>query len=106
MKYFKFYLFGLIAVSAMFFAFKPAATGGIQGKIAPIEGIQEVQLILGRDTLRAQPQAGNLTVNSIKTGTYRLVIKAILPYQDFTIAEVPVIEGSVTDIGQVTLLQE
>lgn len=106
MKYFKFYIFGLIAVSAMFFAFTVAQTGGIQGKITPVEGIQEVQLISGRDTLRVPAPTGSLAANNIKTGTYKLVVKAVLPYKDFTIPEVPVIDGSVTDVGQIKLLQE
>lgn len=86
-------------------AFTLIGKGGIQGKINPVEGVRQVLLISGRDTLNIQSAGGSFKVDNLKAGTYKLLVKTQMPYKDFTIAEVPVIDSATTDVGQIQLLQ-
>jgi hypothetical protein len=105
MKSIKFVTPVALILLSLLFSFTLIRKSGVQGKISPAEGIQQVLLILGIDTLKIQPQAGNFKVDNIKAGTYKLLIKAQMPYKDFTVAEVPVIDSAITDVGQIQLLQ-
>lgn len=105
MKSIKFITPVALILLSLLFSFTLIRKGGVQGKISPAEGIQQVLLILGTDTLKIQPQAGNFKVDNIKAGTYKLLVKTQMPYKDFTIAEVPVIDSATTDVGQIKLLQ-
>ena len=85
-------------------AFKAANSGAIQGKISPAEGIAEILIIAGTDTLKVPNQQGNFIVQSLKANTYRVHIVAVPPYQDYILNEVAVIDSATTDIGQIRLI--
>ncbi|MBG6235060.1 hypothetical protein IWX76_001628 [Pedobacter sp. CAN_A7] len=86
------------------FAFKAANSGAIQGKISPPEGIAEILVIAGTDTLKVPHQQGNFEVKSLKANTYTVHVKAIAPYQDYILNDVAVIDSATTTIGQIKLL--
>jgi hypothetical protein len=85
-------------------AFKAANSGAIQGKISPVEGIAEILIISGTDTLKVPNEQGSFIVKSLKASTYKVHVKALPPYQDYVLNEVAVIDSAVTDIGQLKLL--
>jgi hypothetical protein len=95
----------IIILLCAFFAFKAVNSGSIQGKISPPEGIAEILIITGTDTLKVPNQQGNFTVKSLKANTYTIHIKAIPPYQDYILNDVAVIDSTTTDIGQIKLRQ-
>jgi len=96
----------LLIIFCASIAFKQANTGAIQGKISPTEGISEVLVITGIDTLRVPNQQGSFLAKGLPVATYTVVVKAIPPYQDFTLREVAVIDSVTTDVGQIKLLRD
>lgn len=86
------------------FAFKATNSGAIQGKINPPDGIAEILVIAGTDTLKVPNQQGIFVVNSLSANTYTVLVRAIPPYQDYILHEVAVIDSATTDIGQIKLL--
>jgi hypothetical protein len=94
----------IIVLFCASFAFKTANTGAIQGKISPPEGIAEILVIAGTDTLKVPNQQGNFVVKSLKANTYTVLVKAVPPYQDYILNEVAVIDSTTTDIGEIKLL--
>jgi hypothetical protein len=95
----------IIILLCAFFAFKAANSGSIQGKISPPEGIAEIMIVSGTDTLKVPNQQGDFSVKSLKANTYTVHIKANPPYQDYILNEVAVIDSATTDIGQIKLRQ-
>ena len=94
-----------IIILSVLFAFKAANSGAMQGKISPPEGIAEILIIAGTDTLKVPNQRGNFIAKGLKPNTYTVLIKAVPPYQDYILQEVAVIDSVTTDIGQIKLLQ-
>lgn len=105
MKTLKTTIAGLAVILLTLFAFTQIKKGGIRGRITPVEGVQEIQVISGKDTLRLAAGNGNFQFNNLKAGTYKVWIKTNLPYKEYTLQEVPVIDSATTDIGQIKLLQ-
>jgi hypothetical protein len=93
---------GLVLAS---FAFTLLKTGGIQGKISPVEGSKVAVAISGRDTLRAPINSGSFKFSGLKAGTYTVLIKRLLPLTDTSIVNIPVIEDAITDVGTIRLVQ-
>ena len=104
MKYLKIATF--VFLSLAFFAFKPQYSGAIQGNIAPAEGIQQVLVISGIDTIPVTHANGSFLIKNLPAKTYIVLVKAIPPYLDYTLNEVAVIDSATTDIGNIKLLQE
>jgi len=96
----------LLIVFCAAIAFKAVNSGAIQGKISPTEGISEILVIAGTDTLRVPNQQGTFLVKNLPAATYAVVVKALPPYRDFIIKEVAVIDSATTDIGSVKLLRD
>ncbi|TCC86382.1 peptidase associated/transthyretin-like domain-containing protein [Pedobacter hiemivivus] len=87
-------------------AFTFIKTGKIQGRIAPADGASQVFAVLGTDTLRAEINNGNFAFPAVKVGTYTIQVKAIAPYKDTSVVNVPVIDSITTDVGLIKLKQE
>ena len=84
-------------------SFTIAGTGSIQGKITPADGASKVLAVLGRDTLSTVVNNGNFAFKNIKTGTYTILVKANIPYNDLSIKNVAVIDSATTDVGLLKL---
>jgi len=96
----------LIFMSVMMLAFKTQYTGAMQGTILPLEGIQEIRVIAGPDTIKVTHRNGTFVLKNLPPKTYTVMVKAIPPYLDYTLNDVAVIDSATTDIGQIKLLQE
>lgn len=103
MKYLK--IASITLLTFALFAFKAQNTGGMQGKIMPVAGIQEVMVISGTDTLKVQTNNGSFLLKNLKARTYSVLVKANSPYKDYTLRDIAVIDSATTDIGQIKLLQ-
>jgi hypothetical protein len=95
----------LFVILFMLLAFKLQNDGAIQGKVIPLEGVQMVVAVAGRDTVSAQVNSGSFTLAKLKPGTYTLWLKGIAPFRDTSIVNVAVIEGTTTDVGEIRLGQ-
>lgn len=87
------------------FAFTAIKDGGIKGTVTPADGATEVVAVSGTDTLRAEFGSGNFVFNNVKPGTYTVWVKAKAPYKDTSVENVAVVDSTVTDVGEITLLQ-
>lgn len=94
-----------ILLSVALFAFKGQNSGALQGKIVPIEGVKQILVIAGADTIKAQNINGRFVLKNLPAKTYKVIIKAVAPYLDYTLNEVAVIDSATTDIGQIQLLK-
>jgi hypothetical protein len=80
-------------------AFTFIKTGNIQGKVMPVNGALQALAVLGTDTLKTPVNNGNFAFRNVKTGTYTIVVKANVPYNDVTVRNVAVIDSVTTDVG-------
>ena len=104
MKHFQ--IVTLIFMSVVMLAFKTQYTGAMQGTILPLEGIQEIMVIAGPDTIKVTHANGAFLLKNLPPKTYTLMVKAIPPYLDYTLNDIAVIDSATTDIGQIKLLKE
>ncbi|WP_412466599.1 carboxypeptidase regulatory-like domain-containing protein [Pedobacter sp. KLB.chiD] len=86
-------------------AFKNVKTGGIIGKITPIDAAATVSLVATKDTLSTQINQGVFTFTNLKEGVYTVVIKANAPYKDAVLEKVAVKDSATTDLGEIKLQQ-
>jgi len=93
-------VFGLGAI-----AFTNSKTGGIIGKITPIDAASSVSIVAAKDTLTAQINQGVFTFTNLKEGVYTIVVKANAPYKDAIIEKVGVKDSATTDLGEIKLQQ-
>ena len=90
-----------LALSLLAFAF--IKTGNIQGKVTPAGAASQVLAVLGADTLRTVANNGSFVFRNVKTGTYTIVVKANVPYNDVSVKNVAVIDSTTTDVGVIKL---
>lgn len=95
----------IMALALGLFAFTSRKEGGIRGTVNPADGATLVVAVAGTDTLQAQISNGNFVFAHVKPATYTVWVKAKPPYKDTTIANVAVIESTVTDVGEIKLEQ-
>jgi len=96
----------LLIISALgSIAFTNIKTGGIIGKITPVDAASTVSLVAAKDTLSAQINQGVFTFTNLKEGVYTVVIKANAPYKDTTVERVAVKDSATTDLGEIKLQQ-
>ncbi|MCX2494317.1 carboxypeptidase regulatory-like domain-containing protein [Pedobacter sp. PF22-3] len=93
-------VFGLGAI-----AFTNSKTGGIIGKITPIDAASSVSIVVAKDTLSTQINQGVFTFTNLKEGVYTIVVKANAPYKDAIIEKVGVKDSATTDLGEIKLQQ-
>ena len=105
MKKLRLNLIVIVGISALLFAFTSSQSGGIRGRIVPASSLVEVLAVAGLDTLTAKIDKGNFTFTNVKAATYLLLIKARPPYKDTSVENVAVIDSTITDIGEIKLMQ-
>jgi len=98
-------LFAVTGLALASLAFTVVQTGGIQGKISPVDASNVAVAISGKDTLTTPISSGNFKFSGLKAGTYTVLIKRLLPLKDTSIVNIPVIEDAITDIGTIQLLK-
>lgn len=86
-------------------AFTSIKDGGIIGKVSPADSATQALAVKGTDTLITPIVNGNFVFVNVKPGTYTVWVKAKLPYKDAAVENVAVIDSTVTDVGQITLIQ-
>lgn len=96
----------LLIISALgSIAFTNNKTGGIIGKITPVDAASTVSLVAAKDTLSTQINQGVFTFTNLKEGVYTVVIKTNAPYKDTTVERVAVKDSATTDLGEIKLQQ-
>ncbi|MEJ2882447.1 carboxypeptidase regulatory-like domain-containing protein [Pedobacter sp. GR22-6] len=86
-------------------AFTIVKNGGIKGNVSPADGATDVMAVSGTDTLKAVLNNGSFTFTDVKPGTYTIWVKGKAPYKDASVENVAVIDSTVTDVGEIKLLQ-
>lgn len=86
-------------------AFKIFEEGSISGKVIPEDGATEAWAITGSDTVKATITNGTFSIQPVKAGTYTVIINVKAPYKNATLPDVKVLDGKVTDFGEIKLEQ-
>ena len=83
----------------------PAAVSGvITGTITPVAANPKIYAINGSDTLgTVTDSTGKFWFPGVAAGTYKVEIQPVSPYQTKTISDVSVSNGSVTNLGTITI---
>lgn len=83
-----------------------AVSGSITGIISPAASSPKIYAITGTDTLGTISDAsGKFWFPGVSAGTYKVEIQPVSPYLNKTIDNVTVIQGSVKDLGTITIVQ-
>jgi hypothetical protein len=98
-------IFALVASAITVLAFRNMEGGSIAGKVAPLDGADQVWAIQGADSMKTDIADGTFNLQGAKEGTYTVIINAKQPFKDVTISDVKVDEGKVTDLGEIKLEQ-
>lgn len=83
-----------------------AVSGSITGIISPAASSPKIYAITGTDTLGTISDAsGKFWFPGVSAGTYKVEIQPVSPYLNKTIDNVTVVQGSVKDLGAITIVQ-
>ena len=83
-----------------------AVSGSITGMINPAASSPKIYAIAGTDTLGTISDAsGKFWFPGVAAGTYKVEIQPVSPYLNKTIENVIVVQGSVKDLGTITIVQ-
>lgn len=83
-----------------------AVSGSITGMINPAASSPKIFAIAGTDTLGTISDAtGKFWFPGVAAGTYKVEIQPVSPYLNKTIENVAVVQGSVKDMGSITIVQ-
>lgn len=93
----------IIVLALCFFAFTKLQDGVIKGRVVPPGGASHVWAISATDTIQTPVNMGNFQFNSIKPGTYKVIINANAPYKDWVRDGVLVSDAAVVDLGDLQL---
>ena len=101
-------LWAMAAVAAGLFAFTTfhSGTGTIKGNVTPSNGASEVKVYAGNDSVAEEVSGGSFEVKNLKPATYRLKIVSIAPYKTQWREGIKVMDGNITDVGEIKLEQE
>ncbi|MBC7426484.1 MAG: DUF4382 domain-containing protein [Bacteroidia bacterium] len=79
--------------------------GGIKGVILPLTAQPAIYAISGTDSVSTYADifTGKFFIGGLQTGAYKVVIMPKSPYSDTSVLGVNVVNGSVTDIGTITV---
>lgn len=87
-------------------AIATAASGALTGIVSPAASSPKVYAIMGTDTTGAVADAtGKYYFPGLAAGTYQVKFTPVSPYAVKTVTNVAVTNGSVTDMGTVTITQ-
>lgn len=103
MKKIRLTLAALAISSAALFSFNSLQTSSIKGTATPAENAISAWAVSGVDTFRVGVQNGAFEIPNVKAGTYSLTIEATEPFVNTTKNDVVVIEGQITDVGEIAL---
>lgn len=85
-------------------AIPQAVSGAMKGLISPAASNPKIYAITGTDTIGTiSDSTGNFYFPGLKEGTYKVNIEPVSPYQPKSIENVSVVNGSVKDLGTVTI---
>ncbi|MFA5245636.1 MAG: carboxypeptidase-like regulatory domain-containing protein, partial [Pedobacter sp.] len=83
-----------------------AVSGAITGVVSPAASSPKIYAITGTDTLGTITDAtGKFWFPGVAAGTYKVEIEPVSPYLKKTIENVAVVQGSVKDLGTITVTQ-
>lgn len=83
-----------------------AVSGSITGMINPAASNPKIYAIAGTDTLGTiSDLTGKFWFPGVAAGTYKVEIQPVSPYLNKTIENVAVVQGSVKDMGSITIVQ-
>lgn len=83
-----------------------AVSGAITGIISPADSSPKIYAIAGTDTLGTISDAqGKFWFPGVSAGTYKVEVQPVSPYINKTIENVVVVQGSVKDLGTITILK-
>jgi hypothetical protein len=84
-----------------------AVSGAVKGAITPIEAHPAIYALSGTDTLGScfPDETGQFLLKGIATGTYTISVAPKEPFVTKSISNVSVTNGSVTDLGTITITE-
>jgi hypothetical protein len=83
-----------------------AVSGSITGIISPAASNPKIYAITGTDTLGTISDAsGKFWFPGVSAGTYKIEIQPVSPYINKTIDNIVVVQGSIKDLGTITMAQ-
>jgi hypothetical protein len=83
-----------------------AVSGSITGVVNPAASSPKIYAITGTDTLGTVSDAsGKFWFPGVSAGTYKVEIQPVSPFINKTIDNVVVVQGSVKDLGTITIAQ-
>jgi hypothetical protein len=104
MKKIRLVIAALAISSVAFFSFNALQNGSIKGTVTPADKGVRAWAISATDTLNADIQNGSFEIQSVKPGTYSVIIEAQEPYANTRKKDVVVpADGQPTDIGEIKL---
>jgi len=87
-------------------AIATAASGALTGMVNPAASSPKVYAIMGMDTVGTVADAtGKYYFPGLAAGSYQVKFVPVSPYAVKTVTDVSVANGSVTDMGTVTITQ-
>ncbi|RZK82432.1 MAG: carboxypeptidase regulatory-like domain-containing protein [Pedobacter sp.] len=95
----------LFAIAFCLLAFDAFRAGGIRGRITPLDGADKVIAVSGKDSLISNITNGSFSFGNVKPSTYTILVHAKPPFKDISIPNVPVIDSTITDVGDIKLVQ-
>ena len=95
-----------LLAAIVFFSFKERAGGIVRGNVNPPEAGLRAFLFSGKDTISVNVVSGGFQFSNVAAGNYNLLIQAAPPYRNAVKDGIRVIEGELTDAGQIDLLKQ
>jgi hypothetical protein len=87
------------------FSFIKINNGIVKGTVTPSDGALRAFLFSATDTLNATVEQGIFQINDVKPGNYILMVEGKPPYRNSTKDGISVIDGQLTDVGEITMHQ-
>ena len=85
-------------------AIPQAVSGALTGMVTPVASSPKVYAIMGTDTVGTVADAtGKFYFPGLASGSYQVLFTPVSPYVNKTVSGVSVTNGSVTDMGTVTI---
>ena len=92
-----------IVISGLFAFNSNTLTGSIRGTVSPADGALRVWAVSSADTAKGNIASRAFEVVTAKEGTYKLIVEAKPPYKNVAKDNVVVVNGQVTDVGEINL---
>jgi hypothetical protein len=93
-------LIPLLAV--VIWSFHEAEASGVRGTVRPVEAVESIWLVTGKDTARAVPVNGIFSITA-NPGVYQLIVAATPGYKDMLLERIMVEDGRMTDVGELLI---